>query len=593
MARKKVTNPFVAGIRGLTGGEPRVSDKELREALDVRRKSKKPVAQTGATARSGYDPLSDRAFRALGRVTGSDQLVRNLRDIDENLIGIGAAEQGAFNIGRGEGGIGDALNVALTLPGAGLAAKPFARAGKSLAAKVGDTAAGRYLTEARPLVGAADEAINPATLNIGLEPSSKIGGPVISEQEALSAVRRMGREPQNFRVVPSSSEPTLVADIEPPLSAREVYDLSEQLRQDAIAQRLPSQGTEAGMLAGPRAQDWGGEFNPAYFTMQGGDTLGAGVLTDQFRAGAPVSDILETAGRWGIEVDPVALSVNARLRDAALEGGEALPESLGVFTGRTVPANPEALQAYREAQRQLAERRVAENYLSGGRRTQADIDLFSGVLSQLPEEETLLRTLREGELPMIGMAPERVGAGGRGVHISTQPGLSTLDPSYYGTGHRGEEYASTVREGLPNRTYMYVGPEGTVEPELSVMGVIGEEMRRGPRYAYTAELKDLYDVNADPEQLVRMAQAYNLPFYKPTLPWWAVDSDMVAGSQGIGGGRAIPDMERWIKERGYPGYISDFGGGRAAALYGPTDVVPIDEEPITDWRRKFAVGGRV
>ena len=529
MARKKVTNPFVAGISSLTGGEPRTSDKKLREALDVRRKSKKPVVQTGSTARSGYDPISDRAIRALGRLTGNDQLVRNLRDIDENLIGIGAAEQGAFNIGRGEGGVGDVLNVALTLPGAGLAAKPFARAGKSLAAKVGDSGAMRYLTEARPLVGAVDEAINPATLNIGLEPSTKIGGPAISEQEALSAIRSMGRDPQNFRVVPSNSEPTLVADIEPPLSAREVFDLSEQLRQDAIAQRLPAQGDEAGLLAGPRAEDFGGEFSPGYFFLQGGDTIGAEKLTEQFRAGAPVEDILATADRWGFPLDPVNLAVNVRMRDELSARGE-LPSGFGVFTGRSVARDPEALRAL-----------------------------------QAGEGPVNFEGLR------VGPQPELQGVDARGVHISRAPGLSQLDPAMFGRGHQGEEYRTVKQMGLPKRSYMYSGPEGTIAPEPAVLGVEGDKMVRGPRYAYEGSLQNLYDIDADPEQLNAMAQL---------MGGW-------------------PDMERWVQQRGYAGYLTDQGPSwdrksrRAAALYGPTDVVPIDPEPIADWRRKFAVGGRV
>lgn len=209
MARKKVTNPFVAGISSLTGGEPRTSDKKLREALDVRRKSKKPgtpitqadlLARTGATARSGYDPISDRAIRALGRITGNDQLVRNLRDIDENLLGIGDAERSAFNIGRGEGGGWDAANIALALPMAGLVDKPISlaakavgRAGKPLASKAGSTAAGRYLTEARPLVDEAADtvegafSVRPAQLGAPKVRGARPVPPVAAERLQLPA----------------------------------------------------------------------------------------------------------------------------------------------------------------------------------------------------------------------------------------------------------------------------------------------------------------------------------------------------------------------------------------------------------------------
>lgn len=541
MARKKAPNPFVAGIRGLTGGEPRVSNKELREALDVRRKSKKPVAQTGATISAPKRGGWQRGWEALERAGVPRGITQEAIAIDRDLLGLDATAQSLHNIlgtwnKRAEPGAEDYLNVALATPIGGLAFKPvekglavLGRGAKRLASKGMDTAVGRYLTEARPLVGAVDEAINPATLNIGLEPSTKIGGSAISEQEALSAIRSMGRDPQNFRVVPSSSEPTLVADIEPPLSAREVYDLSEQLRQDAIAQRLPAQGDEAGLLAGPRAEDFGGEFSPGYFFLQGGDTIGAEKLTEQFRAGAPVEDILATADRWGFPLDPVNLAVNVRMRDELSARGE-LPSGFGVFTGRSVARDPEALRAL-----------------------------------QAGEGPVNFEGLR------VGPQPELQGVDARGVHISRAPGLSQLDPAMFGRGHQGEEYRTVKQMGLPKRSYMYSGPEGTIAPEPAVLGVEGDKMVRGPRYAYEGSLQNLYDIDADPEQLNAMAQL---------MGGW-------------------PDMERWVQQRGYAGYLTDQGPSwdrksrRAAALYGPTDVAPIDPEPIADWRRKFAVGGRV
>ena len=185
MARKKVVDPFLSFEQDLAaarGAKPRVSKGQVREALDVRRKSKKPVVQTGATARSGYDPLSDRLLRAIGRGTGNAQLERNLRAADENLIGIGEAEQSAFNLGRGEGGGWDAANIALALPMAGLVDKPISlaakavgRAGKPLAAKVGSSAAGRYLTEARPLL---DEAIDTVEGAFSVRPA-QLGAPKV------------------------------------------------------------------------------------------------------------------------------------------------------------------------------------------------------------------------------------------------------------------------------------------------------------------------------------------------------------------------------------------------------------------------------
>ena len=79
-------------------------------------------------------------------------------------------------------------------------------------------------------------------------------------------------------------------------------------------------------------------------------------------------------------------------------------------------------------------------------------------------------------------------ASARGVHISTKPDLEATDPSFYGRGHQGEEYPLVRRSGGADRTYFYTGPEGTVVPEDAVMGSIGGEMRKGPRYAYEAQL---------------------------------------------------------------------------------------------------------
>lgn len=431
-----------------------------------------------------------------------------------------------------------------------------------------------------------------ATVNIGLEPSTKVGGGSISKTRALKALRGTGRRPLNVKVVTSGSEPTLVADVKPPLSAAEMSALSAQLRQDAIAQRLPAQGEEAGLLAGPRAQDWGGEFNPAYFYLQGGDTLGASLMTDQFRAGAPVADIRALADKWGISLDPVNLAVHSRLRDEAVARGAPVPEQIGQFTGRASSRDPDALQAYQEAQRRLRERSIAEKYLEG-RRTPADIELFNRTLGELPPEDELRRIVMQTEIPAIGGNPELQSVNARGVHIGRTGGLEQLDPSFYGQGHRGAEYASTQRRGLPSRTYYYSGPEGTIVPEPEVLGMSrfgGEEMT-SPRYAYEADLTGLYDINQDPEQLVRTAQALNVPFYKPQLPAWAVENELM-GSIGLEGGPAIPDMERWIKDRGYSGYLSDFGGGRAAAVYEPWSVRALRNRPVEPGE-KFAVGGRV
>ena len=556
--------------------------------FDYKKPSRKFKARDGDRLRAGYDPVTDKAFRAVGRAVGVPAVTEGLRSIDENLVGLSAAERAAYNMGRGEGSGWDVLDIATALPAAGLVDKPISfaargvrRAVAPLASKAAESAPGRAVVKRL-----TKPAPKPATLNIGLEPSKHIGGAPISPVEALTRLEvDLGREPKNIRRVFSQSEPTLVADIEGPLSPEEGYDLSAQLRHDAIAQHT---GGGEGGLYGPRAhtEDWSyGQFNPGFFYTQGGDTLGSGYLTDLFRSGAPREDIVALADKYGMQLDPVALDINLRMRERA---GANIPEQLGQFTSRETLNDPAELQAYREAERRLRERELAQLGLS-------DFGLRDLVpaLEQLPSEDELLRTMREAQLPRIGPAPKRTEVGGRGVHISRVSGLEQIDPNFYGTGHRGEEYPRVKREALPNRSYLYVGPEGSISPEPDVLGVVGDEMRRGPRYAYESELSGLYDINADPENIRRLAQAYQLPFYKPQIPEWAVNNHLVPGSEELVGSAPSSDLERWIKDRGYAGYLSDFNGGRAAAVYGPTKVRRMSEEPITDWRRKYAEGGRV
>ena len=67
----------------------------------------------------------------------------------------------------------------------------------------------------------------------------------------------------------------------------------------------------------------------------------------------------------------------------------------------------------------------------------------------------------------------------------------------------------------------------------------------------------------DPEGLLKLARAYNLPGYEPQVPFY-----MHQGT-GLEGGSAIPDLERLVRDYGYAGYLTDMGPQRAAALYDP------------------------
>lgn len=135
----------------------------------------------------------------------------------------------------------------------------------------------------------------------------------------------------------------------------------------------------------------------------------------------------------------------------------------------------------------------------------------------------------------------------RAVHLSHTPGLTMTDPSFYGTGHRGADYAIRGLKGSPKEhTSFYLGEEGTVIPEAVVADI--------SPHAYEARLQDLYDVNQDPENIVRLANA------------------LAKQNQS-----SLPDLTRMIREYGYKGYrTSDFPstpGQGAAAVFDPVELL--------------------
>lgn len=106
----------------------------------------------------------------------------------------------------------------------------------------------------------------PALVNIGLAVN---GGGTIKPHHALAALRAIGGVRTLLaRVLQSDSEPTLVAEIVPPLTATNAYAVADYLKQDAIAQWDGREGS----LYGPNAGAWG-DFNPAFFVTLDGHRL--------------------------------------------------------------------------------------------------------------------------------------------------------------------------------------------------------------------------------------------------------------------------------------------------------------------------------
>lgn len=277
------------------------------------------------------------------------------------------------------------------------------------------------------------------------------------------------------------------------------------------------------------------------------------------------------------------------------------------------PLNADLIRESNILRKRGKERQIAEGMLARGDNSAARY------LDQLPSSEEIAQGLRDlGQQTQY--APQRavllppeyldpMSPGGtpewlrpllsrpdavnnaRGVQLSRVAGLETADPAFYGTGHRGVDYRRVSGDpSVPLRTHFYSGPKGTIEPEEQVMGLRGSEMREGPRYAYEADLNNLYDIDADPSGLSKLAQAYKLPQYKPVLSL----QDRLASRQiGLEGLPAISDLERLVRDYGYSGYMADFdafgGGRRAAAVYEPVSGLrPIERGPMG-----YAEGGYV
>lgn len=96
-----------------------------------------------------------------------------------------------------------------------------------------------------------------AILNIGLHVEGEL---TLTHSDVLRAVCGEGVSILACRVCQSTTEPTLVIEVDRPLNANEGYFIAVTLRQDCIAQWHNG----VGELFGPKAQEWG-PFNKDFF----------------------------------------------------------------------------------------------------------------------------------------------------------------------------------------------------------------------------------------------------------------------------------------------------------------------------------------
>ena len=138
------------------------------------------------------------------------------------------------------------------------------------------------------------------------------------------------------------------------------------------------------------------------------------------------------------------------------------------------------------------------------------------------------------------------------VHYSSQPNLTSLEPSFYGRGIKGQE-AARLKDApdIRNRSYFYVDKgEQTMRPEQG----LGNQ-----KYQGTAS--NVYNLVDDPEGFHAIAKAKSLDPYMMSFGREVVDPAVKA-----------TELERLIKGAGYEGYHT----GDVGLLFNPTPVTKVD-----------------
>ena len=97
-----------------------------------------------------------------------------------------------------------------------------------------------------------------AVVNVGLHVK---GSEPLNPKEVIEALFREGVYVVRYAVMQSASEPTLVAELDKPLTDNQAYWIAAVLHQEAIAQQTKD---GEGRLHGPLAEEWG-PFNPDFF----------------------------------------------------------------------------------------------------------------------------------------------------------------------------------------------------------------------------------------------------------------------------------------------------------------------------------------
>lgn len=166
---------------------------------------------------------------------------------------------------------------------------------------------GRFDNEAANDASTNEEPKGSALLNVGMHISDENGGGKLTPQDVKDAVAERDAEVTHHEVHNSNTEPTMVARLNRPLEPDELHGLSARLRQDAIAQRTAD---GQGRLEGPKAEDWGGAYNPDYFLRMDGRAD-----AEHPDAAVPADEAVRASARRD-ELDPdVVQTLGKHIRD--------------------------------------------------------------------------------------------------------------------------------------------------------------------------------------------------------------------------------------------------------------------------------------
>jgi len=106
-----------------------------------------------------------------------------------------------------------------------------------------------------------------AHINVGMNIGD--GTLKLTTKEIKDTLKRFGVDIKSGKVVQSGTEPTYSITLSKGLNESQMNELSIALKQDAIPQIVNGKGG----LYGPKAADWGGEFNPGYFLGKNGKSI--------------------------------------------------------------------------------------------------------------------------------------------------------------------------------------------------------------------------------------------------------------------------------------------------------------------------------